>query len=382
MEAKEVVKAKKKKRKKSTEGEGKRKLKKSKLKEKKAGRESTDDLNPKKKNKNKLLKKSVKKARKFTDSSSQEKVKVKKVKKDQDNKKKTKKRKKTKNKELVDETEDTSESQDESGGVGGDGGEESKAGEEPQQTVVFVGNVAWNTDNAALLEKFEGVTGIKRLTDKRGKFKGRVFLRFGSGKLAAEALAKAGDFLLDRQITVVYAKPELIPTDFENVGSSNGNDNASAPDGDDDDDDDVEGTGQTVVFVGNLSWEIDATKLTEHFQGVTGVHFLTDKRGKFKGRAFLRFATSKLAASALKRAGTTILEREITVVYAKPDNTPSDFEPVGSSSATEAVHGGGGEEAGDASGNQGGEGQYLFVSNLPFTVEESDVQEFFPVSNM
>lgn len=255
---------------------------------------------------------------------------------------------------------------------------------------IFVANLPWNTSEPAVaLKLFPGCSGVQFLADKKGRFKGRAIVRFAASEGAEAAMLRSGSEFEGRKITLSYAKAELIkdkdsfwtPSTTKSfptaapptVGSpSASTPAAAAPD-----------TASRCVFVSNIPWDSPDGDLREFFgSGVSGVHRLTDKRGRFKGRAVVWFGSQDLADRARAKSGSTLGGRAVSIVPARSELLPEGMRPSGAAptAATAAAPSSPCAPAASSAPEYraGDGGHYVFVANLAWDVTESDVRNAFP----
>lgn len=203
--------------------------------------------------------------------------------------------------------------------AGGGGGYKAKdAGIPPQDAneQVFVGNLNWAIDDDIVKEFFKDcgtINNCKWLEDKEsGRFKGCGFLTFDSVESATKACAKQGEMLMDRELTINFAK--------NSGGSKGGGDKGGGRFANKPLSEKPEGCKQ--VFVGNLSFDIDDDAMyafaDELKDDVAKIRWLTDREsGDFKGCGFVEFYSTESVDKFVAKNGEKLMGRPIRIDYAK-----------------------------------------------------------------
>ncbi|GAB5366052.1 hypothetical protein AAMO2058_001111100 [Amorphochlora amoebiformis] len=266
---------------------------------------------------------------------------------------------------------------------------------------VFVGNLNREVRLEEIVNVFEEANGIVWLRDKKGRFKGRIILRFPCVESAKRAISKhqQGTQIAGREIKTEYAKPDLMKGEFEPLKPSlpvNAGSDVDVKSNETTCNGSAEGDSCSLgLFVSNLPFTIQEDTLRDFLPGSDTIQWLTDKRGAFKGRAIVTFRSVALSEAAKNKSGETLLERPISISIAKPDllknsnikipthsasrphfhsHSHSSQSHSQSQSLSQSQH------ANDASERQkfGGIEACAFVSNLPFDVDETEIYTFFP----
>lgn len=232
---------------------------------------------------------------------------------------------------------------------------------------VFVGNLPFSMTDDWIKEIFQPhgtVSTVEWLSHAdTGRFKGAGFLTMGSGAEASAACAALnGQDCEGRPMKVEIAAPRKAapPGGFAGSGEP--------------------GEPSESIFVGNLSWSIDEDTLRGAFAECGPISRIkwVEKDGEFKGICFVDFETVDAATKAVALAGTSVAGRPLRINFSKKA-------------------GGGGDKGGDnkwgtpKGGASGGrtERPYkpagpkpdgcleLFCGNLPWSIDEEKITEFF-----
>lgn len=131
---------------------------------------------------------------------------------------------------------------------------------------MFVGNLSWKVDDAALFEEFQnstGCTNARIITGQDGRPRGFGYVDFDSPENAKAALeAKQGGYLdnRDMRIDLSSSKPKNDFKDRANDRAKKFNDELSPE--------------SETVFVGNLSFNVDEESVSAFFNEVANVKSL------------------------------------------------------------------------------------------------------------
>jgi nucleolin len=189
--------------------------------------------------------------------------------------------------------------------------------ETPPNTKVFLGNLSFDIDEATCRKFFEDcgeITDLFWLTDKETEqFRGMGFATFGTLEESAKACEKNGQDLMGRAVRINYAKPR---PGGDRRKSGGGAGRGPKPISE-------KPAGCTTIFVGNLSYDIDDSKITEFFKdcgAISQIRWLKDRdTQEFKGAGFIEFEDPD---SSLDKAvglnGSDLLGRSIRCDYAAP----------------------------------------------------------------
>jgi len=184
---------------------------------------------------------------------------------------------------------------------------------------LFLGNLSWNIDDDTIKDFFKDCgtpNDIFWLEDKEtGKFKGCGFITFDTKEEAVKAQAKSGEYVMDRDIKIEFAKPR---PGGERGGFKKGAGNdrgASRPLSE-------RPENCTTVFAGNLSWDVDDDSMREFAKDageVKSIRWVTDRdTGDFKGCGFIEFYDSESVDKFVKKNGEDMLGRNLRLDYAAP----------------------------------------------------------------
>lgn len=141
-----------------------------------------------------------------------------------------------------------------------------KTEEGEESSTLFVGNLSWKVDDAALFEEFQsstGCTNARIITGQDGRPRGFGYVDFDSAENAKAALeAKQGGYLdnRDMRIDLSSSKPKTDFKDRANDRAKKFNDELSPE--------------SETVFVGNLSFNVDEESVSAFFNEVANVKSL------------------------------------------------------------------------------------------------------------
>ena len=180
---------------------------------------------------------------------------------------------------------------------------------------IFIGNLPFKITDDLLHSTFAHcgpIEGVHWVTDKAtGKFYGSAFIDFQSPAAIAAALALNHTELLGRPIKVGLAtgRQSAGQNRFNNK-QKNGGHLALHPISDKPD-------GTTTVFLGNLSFDIDESTVTQLFKDCGEVKQVrwVEKDGVFKGCGFVEFHETEATDLAVKLNGREVLGRPMRVDY-------------------------------------------------------------------
>mmetsp|Transcript_44628 Transcript_44628/g.100773 ORF Transcript_44628/g.100773 Transcript_44628/m.100773 type:complete len:330 (-) Transcript_44628:202-1191(-) len=139
------------------------------------------------------------------------------------------------------------------------------------------------------------------------------------------------------------------------------------------------------VFLGNLSFKIDAPKLKSVIPGITHIKWITDKeRHQFYGSAFIELATARDAEAAVSMAGTNLLGRPLKANFAPPrpgDSWPPLDDGSRGPHASNNEDGAGESKSAKQAREPGPKPFFdcktLFLGNLSYSIDEAALGEFF-----
>ena len=168
---------------------------------------------------------------------------------------------------------------------------------------VFVGNLTFSATEADLRQHFAtcgNIIRVKILSSPDGRSKGAAFVGFDSAGGVDAALRLAGTEFMGRQLKVSKAgdKPDR-------------RDAAPAA---------VPRSDNTVVFVGNVSYQCTEEDLQTFFAScgpIKNVRLARGEDGRLKGFAHVEFEDSHGAAQAVALSGRELVERQVRVDFAE-----------------------------------------------------------------
>ena len=229
---------------------------------------------------------------------------------------------------------------------------------------IFVGNLPFKMTEDWLKQTIESAGTVKDIDwlmhADTGKWKGSVFCTMESAAEASAAAASLnGKDVEGRPMKVEVATPKKAasgrtPVLEENPPSEN-------------------------VFLGNLSWSVTEEALRALFEpcgAISRIKWL-EKDGEFRGMAFLDFETIEAATNAVALNGSDLSGRPVRANFSKP-KAPSDNK-----------WGGGGDKWGAAAkpqrpskptGDKPDGCVELFCGNLPWSIDETKISDFFAKS--
>jgi nucleolin len=192
----------------------------------------------------------------------------------------------------------------------------SKASSNPMANEkLFIGNLSFDIDDAGIKAFFKDcgeLTDVFWLKDRdTDRFKGCGFVTFETVDQACKAVEMNGQELMGREIRIDFAKPR--PGGNKPKGKSReARPLSEKPDG------------CMTVFCGNLSFDIDDTKMQEFATEagcgeISHIRWLTDRdTGDFKGCGFIEFGDTADVDKFVLKNGADCMGRNIRCDYAKP----------------------------------------------------------------
>ena len=221
---------------------------------------------------------------------------------------------------------------------------------------VFMGNLPFKMTEDWMKSLFEGVGTVSNIEwlmhADTGKWKGAVFITMGSEAEAAAASAKLnGQDCEGRpmKVEVAHAKKSFDrPPQEENPPSES-------------------------VFLGNLSWTVDEDSTRALFAdcgSIVNLKWLI-KDGEFRGMAFLDFDSVESATKAVALTGSDLCGRPLRCNFSKPKD-PSK-SPAGGAGGWPAKP----QRPSKPQGEKPEDCVELFCGNLPWTIDEAKISEFF-----
>jgi nucleolin len=172
-------------------------------------------------------------------------------------------------------------------------------------TELYIANLKYSISTSDIKKRFEkygDVENVKLLKDSEGRSRGIAFVKFNSIQNAEDALKEEnGKEWETRPLKINFAgdKPK-------SSGASRPPERRSR---------DSKGN-ETVVFVGNISFDTDKKTLTEFFKEcgeIRELRLAMRDDGKSKGFAHIEFASKDGMKSALKKNGSDLDGRKIRV---------------------------------------------------------------------
>jgi len=191
----------------------------------------------------------------------------------------------------------------------------SKASSNPMANEkLFIGNLSFDIDDDGIKAFFKDcgeLTDVFWLKDRdTDRFKGCGFVTFETVDAACKAVEKNGQELMGREIRIDFAKPR--PGGNKPKKSREVRPLSEKPDG------------CLTVFCGNLSFDIDDTKMQEFATEagcgeIAHIRWLTDRdSGDFKGCGFIEFGDTADVDKFVLKNGADCMGRNIRCDYAKP----------------------------------------------------------------
>lgn len=257
-------------------------------------------------------------------------------------------------------------------------------------TRVYVGNLSWNVQWKDLKDHMRqagNVIHVDVMGEPSGRSKGCAIVEYATPHEAQSAIASMNDTELDGRLIFVREDRE--------TGGGGGN---APPNGS------VSGsTNGSVVYVGNLSWQVKWQDLKDHFKQVGHVlhaDIMEDHNGRSKGCGLVEFSTPDEAQAAIsdlsdtELMGRLIFVREDRVGGGQVGGAPqhaSHGREVQYQGAQDGLNMGypaalaterpapGGAVGGDGSFNiDSGKGSTrLYVGNLAWSVRWQDLKDHF-----
>jgi len=226
---------------------------------------------------------------------------------------------------------------------------------------VFVGNLPFSMTEDWMKEEFQSageITKIDWLTHAdTGRFKGSGFLTFTTKAEGEKAVTLNGKELEGRPMKVELATPRKAAPPGGFAGSGDPGEPSSS------------------IFCGNLSWSVTEEALREAFSSCGTISRIkwVEKDGEFKGIAFIDFETVEEATKAVALAGTDVSGRPLRINYSKArpqsDKPAWGAKPGGAGGRTERPY--------KPQGAKPDGCLELFCGNLPWTIDETKIADFF-----
>ena len=236
---------------------------------------------------------------------------------------------------------------------------------------VYVSNLPFKMTDEWMQEEFAACGKITKFEwlshSDTGRFKGSGFLTFATKAEADAACALNGKELEGRPMKVELASPRksVVPGGIAGSG-------------------DV-GEPSASIFVGNLSWSVTEEMLRATFKdcGTINNVNMVQKDGEFRGFCFIDFDSIESATKAVAYADADCAGRPMRINFSKSSGKSSpDKKPFGDKggAAWKAKPGGEGgrTERPYKPQNPKPDGCLeLFCGNLPWTIDETKITEFF-----
>jgi len=191
----------------------------------------------------------------------------------------------------------------------------SKASSNPNANEkLFIGNLSFDIDDDGIKAFFKDcgeIVDVFWLKDRdTDRFKGCGFVTFESVDAACKAVEMNGQECMGREIRIDFAKPR--PGGNKPKKGRETRPLSEKPEG------------CLTVFCGNLSFDIDDTKMQEFATEagcgeIAHIRWLTDRdTGDFKGCGFIEFADTADVDKFVTKNGADLMGRNIRCDYAKP----------------------------------------------------------------
>ncbi|XP_046574530.1 nucleolin-like isoform X2 [Haliotis rubra] len=203
---------------------------------------------------------------------------------------------------------------------------------------LFVKNLAESVTEAVLNDLFEDIDSIRMPSNEDGSHRGFAYIVFGTAEQATTALEEKQGEDLEGQ-AIYLDRPRQKGNSFKSPsGGQNRGDNRRKS---------AERGTSKILFVRNLSFQLDESSLKQEFENSTSARIMTHAdSGKPRGFGFVEFSSTEDAAKAYdSMQGQEIMGREVFVDFAsdKSDGGRRSF--------------GGGRGRGGFGGGRGGQGR-------------------------
>ncbi len=244
------------------------------------------------------------------------------------------------------------------------------AAEPEGEARVFVGNLPFKMTDEWMQEEFDAAGKITKFEwlshSDTGRFKGSGFLTFGTKAEAEAALALNAKEVEGRPMKVELATPRKAGPPGGIAGSG-----------------DV-GEPSASIFCGNLSWNVTEEALRDAFKDCGAIQHIkwAEKDGEFRGYCFIDFESVEAATKAVALADTNVAGRPMRINFSK--SKPAGDKPAwgasGGGGAWKEKPGGGGGRTERPYKPQGAKPDgclELFCGNLPWSIDETKIAEFF-----
>ncbi|XP_046332507.2 nucleolin-like isoform X1 [Haliotis rufescens] len=203
---------------------------------------------------------------------------------------------------------------------------------------IFVKNLAESVTEALLNDMFEDVDSIRMPSNEDGSHRGFAYIVFGTAEQATTALEEKQGEDLEGQ-AIYLDRPRQKGDSFRSPsgGQNRGNNRQKS----------AERGSSKILFVRNLSFQLDESSLKQEFENSTSARIMTHAdSGKPRGFGFVEFSTADDASKAYdSMQGQEIMGREVFVDFAseKSNGERKSF--------------GGGRGRGGFGGGRGGRGR-------------------------
>jgi len=131
------------------------------------------------------------------------------------------------------------------------------------------------------------------------------------------------------------------------------------------------------IFLGNLAWTVDEDSTRKLFSGCGEIQKLKwlEKDGEFRGMAFIDFDSIESATKAVALNGSDLCGRPVRVNFSKPRE--NKFGDSGGNKWGGDGGGGKPQRPCKPTGDKPDGCVELFCGNLPWTIDETKITEFF-----
>ncbi|XP_067671550.1 nucleolin-like isoform X2 [Haliotis asinina] len=210
--------------------------------------------------------------------------------------------------------------------------------QDEDRRTLFVKNLADSVTEAMLKDMFEDIDSIRMPSNEDGSHRGFAYIVFDTAEQATTALEEKQGEDLEGQ-AIYLDRPRQKGNSFKSPsgGQNRGNNRRKSAE---------RGTSK-ILFVRNLSFQLDESSLKQEFENSTSARIMTHAdSGKPRGFGFVEFSSTEDAAKAYdSMQGQKIMGREVFVDFAteKSDGGRRSF--------------GGGRGRGGFGGGRGGQGR-------------------------
>ncbi|KAD3641936.1 hypothetical protein E3N88_31160 [Mikania micrantha] len=245
---------------------------------------------------------------------------------------------------------------------------------------LFMGNLSFSVEESDILNFFKDAGEVVevRLAVRNGRLTGYGHVEFATPDAAQQALKHNGELLLNRAVRLDLAKEKSAHTprngnerSSQKTRQSQSQDLAQTPAT-------PQATGTKTLFMGNLSFSVEESDILNFFKDAGEVVEvrLAVRDDQFAGFGHVEFATPDAAQQALKHNGELLLNRAVRLDLAKETSayTPRNGNERSSQKSRQSQS----QDLAQTPATPQDTGtKTLFVGNLSFSVEESDILNFF-----